>query len=308
LQAGLARLVVIDPTIDENDLGDRSTIGKGGMAVVYDTPSLILPEDPGERWVYKKYKQKHRPVALYAMQQLVRHRAAQDPRVRAALDRSFSWPRRVVIDGGEGAAGVVLPRIPDRFFVTLTTSSGKRTTKPTEGQFLFQDSSYCTRVGIPYATEGQRRAIARSLSHAFATLDHVAVVYGDLSALNFLWTLTPRPAVLLVDCDSVRVTSGAAPFGRQPHSPDWEPPEALEARRLKQSTAYTIQNLATDRYKLGLAILRVLTPGSGCASRLDPAAARSALPGPLHSLLVRSLGDDTGQRPSAREWYEAMTR
>lgn len=295
-------------TVDEASLGERTQIGKGGMAIVHDIPSLILPEEPGERWVYKKYKQKHRPVSLYAMQQLVRHRAAQEARVKSALDRAFNWPRRVVQDDGDGAAGVILPYIPKGFFLTLTTSSGKRTTKPAEGQFLFQDSTYCARVGIPHPNEEQRRALVRSLCHAFATLEHVQVVYGDLSSLNFLWTLTPRPAVLLADCDSVRVTGGAAPFGRQPHSPDWEPPEAKDAKRRKDSASYTIQNLATDRYKLGLAILRILTPGRGCSTQVDPESARSRLPHHLYTLLVRSVSDDPTERPSARQWYEAMTR
>lgn len=297
-----------DLAISEDELAERAELGKGGMAVVYDAPSLILPDAPGERWVYKRYKQRCRPISLYAMQQLVRHRAVLEPRVRAALDRSFTWPRRVVTDMGDGAAGVVLPRIPDRYFLSMTTSMGTRLTKPAEAQFLFQDSGYCAQMGIPYATDGQRRALVRSLCHAFSLLDHIDVVYGDLSALNLLWTLTPRPAVLAVDCDSVRVTGGAAPFGRQPHSNDWEPPEAQAARRSGRSAEYTIQNRATDRYKLGLAILRILTPGRRCSERLDPAAARSVLPAPLYTLLGRSLSVDPDERPPAREWYQAMTR
>ena len=133
-------------------------------------------------------------------------------------------------------------------------------------------------------------------------------MYGDLSARNILFRLSPKPTVILVDCDAVRAHGDAAAFGAQPHSPDWEPPEALLAKRRHDSGGYSIQNKATDRYKLGLAILRILTPGEGCATNLDPQVARSFLPTNLFTLLQRSLSDDPTDRPTAKAWHEELTR
>lgn len=278
------------------------------MARVYAVPQYFLPEAPALRLVYKQYKEKSRPVPLFGMQSLVRVRDVMEPGQRSAFDKSLNWPVRVVVDEQPGAAGVILPLIPDEFFVTLKLSSGATKRKPAEGQFLFMDHTYCARVGIPYPDDEQRRQICRSLVYALALLDRAEVIYGDLSARNILFRLVPRPGVLLVDCDAVRPQGGAAAFGAQPHSPDWEPPEALAAKARRDQTAYSIQTKATDRYKLGLAILRILTPGPQCSLNVDPTSARSVLPMNLYTMLQRALSDDPAARPSAKNWYEEFTR
>jgi DNA-binding helix-hairpin-helix protein with protein kinase domain len=295
-------------SIREDDLGDRHQIGKGGTARVYALPSFFLPEAPAGTWVYKQYKPKYRPAAPFGMDALVRLPEGMPPRQREAFDRSFNWPVRVVADGQPGVAGVILPHLRDDFFIVLRLSSGTIKQKPAEGQYLFMDRAYCARVGIPFPDEDQRRQLCRSLAYAFGLMDRADVVYGDLSALNFIYRLTPRPAVLLVDCDAVRLHGEAAAFGPQPHSPDWEPPEALRARAQGDGTGYSIQSKATDRYKLGLAILRILTPGPHSASNTDPERARPFLPMNLYTLLQRSLSDDPTERPSAKTWYEEFTR
>lgn len=295
-------------TVSESDLGQRTEIGSGGMARVYAVPELILPEAPGRRFVYKKFRAKVRPIPSHGLLTLVRLYDAFEQGQQEAFTRAFNWPVRVVTDSGDGAAGVILPILPDAYFLDLKLSSGTRKRKPAEAQFLFMHRTYCARVGVPFLDEQQRRQICRSLSYALGLLDRADVVYGDLSARNLLFRVSPRPGVMLVDCDAVRPRGGAAAFGHQPHSPDWEPPEALLARRRRDSTGYSIQNKATDRYKLGLAILRILTPGEGCSTNTDPEVARPHLPTHLHELLKRSLSNDPSQRPSAREWYQEFTR
>lgn len=295
-------------TLREDDLGQRVEIGSGGMAKVFALPDFWLPENPGRRYVYKKFRSKVRPVPLYGMGSLVKLYASLEAPQRDLFDRSFNWPVRAVVDESDGAAGIILPLLPDEFFVDLRLSSGKRKRKPAEGQFLFVDSAYCARVGVPFADEQQRRQLCRSLAYAFGLLDRADVVYGDLSSRNFLFRLRPKPAVMLVDCDAVRPHGTAAAVGIQPHSPDWEPPEAIKARKRRDSTGFSIQNRATDRYKLGLAILRILTPGDGCSTNTQPAAARRLLPRHLFEMLQRSLGDAPADRPTARDWYQELTR
>jgi DNA-binding helix-hairpin-helix protein with protein kinase domain len=308
LNPELAPRVSRASTLRADELGDRHEIGRGGMATVYALPSFFLPEAPAASWVYKQYRSKCRPVPLFGMEGLVRLRHGLPDGQRRAFDRCFNWPVRVVTDDEPGASGVILPLLSDDWFMVLKLSSGTTKRKPAEGQFLFMDRAYCARVGIPFADEEQRRHLCRSLAYALALLDRADIVYGDLSSRNILFRLTPRPAVKLVDCDAVRVHGGAAAFGSQPHSPDWEPPEALRARARRDGTGYNIQNKATDRYKLGLAILRILTPGPMCSLSTDPIAARPHLPMNLFTLLQRSLSTDPATRPPARAWYEELTR
>ena len=292
----------------EADLGALHEIGSGGMAKVYAIPDFILPEAPGRQFAYKKYRASTRPVSAYGLAALVRLYAGFEPGQREVFDKSFNWPVRVVSDDHDGASGVILPLLAPTYFVDLRLSSGAHKRKPSEVQFVFQERSYCSRVGLPFLDEQQRRQVCRSLSYAMGLLDRADVVYGDLSSRNLLFRTEPRAGVMLVDCDAVRLRGGAAALGKQPHSPDWEPPEALLARRRKDSTGFSIQSKATDRYKLGLAILRILTPGAGCARNTDPAPARRHLTPALYTLLERSLGADPSGRPPAREWYQEFTR
>lgn len=291
----------------ESDLGNRTRLAAGGTAVVYALRDFFLPEAPSRRWVYKKYKPTYRPVSLYGMSSIVRLLDGLEPKQRALFDKAFNWPVRVVVDGGEGAAGVILPLLDDDYFLQLHLSSGAVSRVTAEMQFLLMDRAYAAKVQIPFPDPDQRRALVRSMVHAMGLLDRVEVVYGDLSARNVLYRLSPRPAVHLVDCDAVRVRGAAAAGKRQPHSPDWEPPEALLAKRRKDSTGFFIQSAATDRYKLGVAILRMLTPGAG-STNLDPRHAKPILPPHLYAMLQRSLGDEKAARPSAKQWYEELTR
>jgi hypothetical protein len=293
--------------LSASELGNTVRLAEGGTAVVYSIPDFFLPEAPSRKWVYKKYKSSYRPVSLYGMNGIVRLLDGLEAKQRQAFDRAFNWPVRVVVDDGDGAAGVILPLLEDEFFFSLYLSSGTVRRVSAEMQFMMQDREYTTKVRIPYPDVDQRRALVRSLAHAMGLLDRAEVIYGDLSARNVLFRLNPRPSVHLVDCDAVRVRGAAAAGKRQPHSPDWEPPEALAAKRRKDTTGFFIQSAATDRYKLGVAILRMLTPGVA-SSNLDPTHAKPFLPPDLYVLLERSLGSDQSARPSAKEWYEGMTK
>lgn len=282
-------------------------MGDGGTASVYSVPSLTLGRDPEQAWVYKKYKAAYRPVSLFGMQSLVRLLDRLEPGQRRAFRRSLNWPERVVIDSDHGAAGLILPMIPDEFFTTIRLSNGTRKRKSQEAQFLMMDRTYCARVAQPYADEEQRRHICRSLCYAMALLHRAEVVYGDLSSRNILFRLKPRPAAMLVDCDAVRLSGAAAAFGRQPHSPDWEPPEAIRARR-RGDSGWTIQSKETDLYKLGLAILRILAPGDSSSTNTDPTRVKPVLPFHLYTLLERALSSNPADRPSAKTWYQELIR
>ncbi len=295
-------------TLAESDLGPRQALGKGGMAVVYRLPNLHLPEAPSGRWVYKKYKAIARPVSTFALQQLVLSLINRDRAQGSIIERTTNWPVRVVVGEGHGATGVVLPLLEDEFFFDLHKSSGTIDHKPLELQFLMQDEDYCRRVGVPLVTDQQRREIVRALTYCLAVLHRAEYVYGDVSARNFIVSLTPKVRVKAVDCDSIRVRGSAAATGKQPHSPDWEPPECVAAKRRKDNVRYAIQSKETDSYKLGLAILRLLTPGKGSSVNLDPTRAKNTLPPHLYSLLERSLSAMPADRPSPKQWHQGLIK
>lgn len=123
------------------------------------------------------------------------------------------------------------------------------------------------------------------------------IIYGDVSSLNVIYRLVPEPGVFLIDCDAVRINSNG-PVVPQLHSPDWDPPECLGG------PYRNIQSKTTDRYKLGLFILRCLSPGIDSSQLRDPESAVGALDETGMDLLRRSLSTVPGNRPTATTWYK----
>jgi hypothetical protein len=71
-----------------------------------------------------------------------------------------------------------------------------------------------------------------------------------------------------------------------------------------------VQNRATDVYKLGLMLVRVVDHGRGKAVNRKPGAAitifRNAWGAPAGQMLERSLSEHPGDRPTAKELYDSM--
>jgi serine/threonine protein kinase len=296
--------------VREADLGPRKELGRGGFAVVSLLSQYQLPELPGRALVYKKYKDKIRPVSVFGLSQLVDLRHGWEPARRQQLDAAFNWPVRVVTDDGPGASGVLLPLLDPSYFVRMTDSYGGVHENPAEGQYLTATRDWCTQRGVPFPTLEQRYALCYSLVRAVGMLHKAEVVYGDLSHKNYLYRLTPKLSVTLVDCDSMRPRGQTSALGGlQPHTPDWEPPEALAAKRRNDGIGFAAQNYYTDRYKLGLAILRILAMDvPRAAEKRDPDLVRRHLPPHLFRLLQASLTAPPAQRPDARTWFEEMRR
>lgn len=294
--------------VHESELGERRDLAKGGMAYVYDLPEYWVEEQPGLPLVYKRYKKPVRPVPIFGLESLVKMRDEWHPDQRRAIDRSFNWMVRVVTDGSGGASGVILPRLNDSFFVDLRNSYGEVRHMPAEGQFLAAGCDYCRQKQLIYPTFDQRMALCVSLVKGMGLLHRAEVVYGDLSFRNFLYRLNPTPAVMFVDTDAMRPKGASSAFKLQPHTPDWEPPEALAARRCGDDIGFAVQNLSTDRYKLGLAILRILVDAPRAAEKRDPTLVKGMLPRHLYQLLEQSLNARPADRPTAKTWYEEFHR
>jgi DNA-binding helix-hairpin-helix protein with protein kinase domain len=260
-------------------------LGSGGQANVYLAPQLTLPDVAGPL-VFKQYKGDQ--VSQNGLRAIVGVRSRLDPGARARLDAMAVWPVRVVRDSGR-ICGVLMPLIPDSFFQDRILPTGTRSRDPREVQNLFIEPDRAVRLGMPDLSTTQRFAVCRDLAAVLALLHGNGVVFGDVNARNELFRAHPEPTVMLVDCDAVRIR-GSAAVVKQLSAPDWNPPEGA------------VLTQATDLYKLGLFITRVLSPGRQASTARDPQRAFAHLDGEGRRLLTDALGAAGASRPTADIW------
>lgn len=271
-------------------LGDE--LGRGGQASVFALPCFTLADAQGEL-VFKRYHAA--PVSDVDLRRMVSLRNNLDPGRRERLDDIATWPCRIVIDR-TSTVGVVMPRIDPSYTDTLSLPSGRSKQSLREVLNLFAPIERVRTVGRPVPSGRQRLELCRDFAKALAFLhDELHIVFGDINAKNELWRLGASPMVMFLDCDAARPRGSVAAI-KQLNAPDWDPPED------------GILNQSTDLYKLGLFILRALTPGDQCSTRRNPMTAAGALDPQGLDLLVRALGQVTRARPTAREWTVHLSR
>lgn len=275
-------------TLAPEDLGRLGKqLGKGGEASVYDLPELQLPDVRGAL-AYKWYHVPH--GSLSSLIKVVGVRTGLDDERRERLDEITAWPLRVVEKDGQ-ALGIVMRKVPAAYIDNLNLL-GTHGTKLSfrEVQNLFIDPQLATRLGRPVPTDEERLRVCRDFAGGLAFMhDELGVVFGDVNAKNEVFRLDTSPMVMFLDCDGVR-PRGVAPVVQQLNAPDWQPPEGGPLTR------------GSDLYKLGLFILRCLTPGKFGSVRVDPAAVGGKLDATGLAMLTRAVGDVVNDRPSAREW------
>ncbi|MBY9075963.1 hypothetical protein K1X13_14105 [Nocardioides sp. WL0053] len=210
------------------------------------------------------------------------------------VDEWAAWPNEVVVDG-PSTVGFLMRRVPDEFFVQI---SGRR--HPAELSFLAaQSSPLWGDLRLP--TLPERLAILHNLAGAVQALHQRGVVLGDISFANILWSARGAGRMMLIDCDGM-CKQGARPVLPQAETIDWNDP-------LASPGAGT--DMDRDRYKLALAVIRVLTksldarPG---ADRVEPAptGVSDRLASSVNQLLGRAAGP-VGSRPSAHEWAALLS-
>jgi hypothetical protein len=270
-------------------IGD--VIGDGGEATVYELLDLRLPE-PVEALVYKEYHPSS--VSRVGLWRLVEKRLALDESKRHRLDEIAAWPYRVVVDKGD-IVGVILPRIaPSYFEPVILLGTGKTEVTPNSVLNLFVQNSLLRRLGRAVPTDEQRLWLCREFARALAFYhDELEVAFGDISPNNELYRIHPEPSIVFIDCDGVRPVGEA---GAQCNTPDWIPPEG------------DVLSVSSDRYKLGLFILRCLSPGEGGSVLVDPARIGIRLDTVGSTMLTRALDRDERRRPSAHDWYVHLSR
>ncbi|MET0425010.1 MAG: hypothetical protein ABW046_14090 [Actinoplanes sp.] len=311
------------------DLGQITRLAAGGTATVYLVPDLKAAGLRDDTYVYKKYNDKTKQVAGPALGRgltnFVQFRDRLPANQLKAWDERIIWPVAVVKDPGGAADGIVMRIIPDRFFHDFTKRNGGVNRKPREIETLFGDTETALRKGLPDVSLVTRLQLVRAIAAAYSMMHKEGVVLGDISGRNIIYDPDPRkPAIMVVDVDSARIRGNRATFGSQPHTPNWQPPEAMAAsaalERAKRAqppaprdvqerlhNTWSIQSVKTDVYKFGLMVVRILDYGRGCAVSRDPKKARKILSDRLGpeagALLDASMAEKPNDRPAMRDWY-----
>jgi serine/threonine protein kinase len=269
--------------IERNQLGGLEKVGQGGQGVVYRAPKVSTKF--AASMVYKEYKA---PMlaqidfsALAAMPALVEESLSYTEAER--LISIAAWPCRIVEDRG-GPAGFVMPTIPERFFIPLTTVKGISSTTA-EFQHLLNHQSVLDARGIEI-DDVQRYSLLREVASGLTFLHKHGVCVGDISPKNLFFSLTPHEAVYFIDCDAMRLHGDSALAQLQ--TPGWETPAGEEL-----ATVYS------DTYKLGLLALRLLG-GDQTITRSQYIPLMT--PAMLRQIIIDTLNNPSQQRPLPEAW------
>ncbi len=274
---------MISQVIDESKLGPLSRIGQGGQGIVFKAPNGRTKFTTSI--VYKQYKAATLAQidfsALATMPALVEDSLSFDDAER--LISITAWPCAMVEASGT-PTGFVMPAIPQRFFLPITTVKGVEQT-PAEFQHLLNAREFVAARGIDLS-DHQRYALLHEIASALTFLHHHGICVGDISPKNLLFSLIPVPAVYFVDCDTMRV-NGISVLP-QVETPGWEVPRGEEL-----GTAYS------DTYKLGVLALRLLAgdQDSKSADLIPPTTPYS-----LRRIITDTLYKEPDRRPLPPAW------
>lgn len=282
-------------------LGHLVFLGRGAFGEVFNATGFHLPDDSAPL-AYKEFTSDRIKQARSA-RAAVEFRETLSPFDRADLDQCYAWPRALVEDESDAVCGLLIPLNPPEFFCRqLDPESGQMTSKLRTMAWLMSSRKQreAARVDIRSIDKTERLILLAKLAWAISLLHKHDWVFGDLNFTNMAFALDP-PRLMLIDCDN---TAALADVGRsQPSTPFWDPPECPTSPRLTEWRQQELQDTVTDVYKLGLAILRCLTPGKGAATSSNVNRLAGELDGEGIGLLARALSADGASRPTANELY-----
>jgi DNA-binding helix-hairpin-helix protein with protein kinase domain len=276
--------------IDEAALQRGVELGSGAQGWVYRVHGQPEPS------AFKKYKNPRmaEPAALKTLTDLP---GQLRPSERDRLHQQTAWPLARVYDKGQ-LSGFLMREIPGQFMAPNSAGAMKKR----ELQYLLYPRAPLWGDIVPAdgVSTQTRVDVAREFT-ALVTLLHTrTLVIGDVSMLNLLWTGTGGQPVtiFLIDCDGIRKL-GQAPVMKQVETPDWLDPHLPP----------TGLDLDTDRYKLALAVGRILSSQAKLEPAKDPLALPSDLPdrmaGRIEALWKQAAGP-YGRRPDANQWLNAL--
>jgi hypothetical protein len=285
-------------------LGDQLGVGTQGKVFEVNSASPA-----GFPVVYKEFIKRLKGGG--GLNRLFSFRDGLDQASRDFLDDRLTWPLFPVYDGNH-FSGYLMKRVPKEFLIDFISPTGHKKKFCTHQLLLKSDDIFRESHGFSVARE-VRLHLALDLARIYAFLHRNRLIYGDMNWLNALWTLNPQPAMLILDCDPVRL-EGTQPAFDQLHSDGWMPPE-----KKKGLIRNPPQTFHTDRWKLAVAILRLLSPTRGnfnVTQRVgthdaDYDSLRDWIKSPeITSLLEAALKDGlpSTTRPEPVHWIKALLK
>jgi serine/threonine protein kinase len=308
-------------TIDWRDLGltDKDKpFAQGAVGELFRVPQPV-PNVPGRlvagrvvprKLVFKRVVAQQqlqaagvdRKQVLEQMRKVVALRDAMSPDDLNELDEVTAWPLAMVRKEGKDV-GILLDLIDDEFWVDAKPPGGPPDRVLFELQFLCVSDGYFQRLGIdasPIKNDAMRLALAARLAYAIEVIHRHSLVFGDLHLKNVVAAFRPQARVLLMDCDGVAHLNDTSRV--QLHGPFFTPPEIAHQQQ-------RLQDQKTDVYKLGMCIIRMLSPGFGATQVRSPSKAKAGL---LDAegvrLLERAVSENRDERPEAWELREYLVR
>ncbi|WP_432986319.1 hypothetical protein [Dactylosporangium sp. CA-233914] len=269
------------PQVERNGLAIGSKLGEGGQAVVYELMGRQAD------YVYKEYRARATNTATLA--HLINlPQTLTNVEQRLLLSRT-AWPLAQVTDGSK-TVGFIMRRAPSRFWGE--TAAGARLR---ELQYLLYEPSPLWHGIEPLNTAG-RLEFVRQAAELFKLLHGHALVVGDVSMTNLLWS-PPPVHPLLLDCDGVRPVR-LPPVLARTETPEWIDPLA----------GPTELSADSDRYKLALLVGRVLTRKSDTMPG-EPLRFLPNIPIEVAERIAATFADAAGAagtRPTAAAWLDAL--
>lgn len=185
---------------------------------------------------------------------------------------------------GDECLGILLPRAPTEFYVF-------------EGSPMTRSFSNLVGHGCPLSRP--RIYLMEQLANILDALDLAKLTHGDLSGQNIIWTLDPRPRLLIIDCDGIHPRSQLGGTG---YTRFWTDPRLTDGS-IDRHDHYS------DWYALALAVHRVLVLDERSIPEkdayIDPQA---GVPETLRPLLYQTFQDplDATCRVKPRIWKRAL--
>ncbi len=273
---------------------EDTLLNSGGQSVLFR-----CRDTQGHERVYKRYNTPlTEPDAITWVSDLVKRgrevvlAAESGAGLAENAISSINWPIDLVKPSDHIVGGVVLPLMPDRFL-----RDGGR---PRTLDFL------CLASAIPPPPDSKTRlGVLIRLCDIFVAVDEAALIHGDVSAKNVVWS-PDKPHAYLIDCDGIRPVGSTVPRGVG--TVGWKDPR-WTAQKIPGHDNYS------DRFALAVALYRGLFLNPGAPDLLSdgtwnpPTGLPHDLDPRLHRLFERAFNEPftTDDRPTAAEWRDALT-
>lgn len=287
-------------------LGLLAPLAKGGFSEVFQVNEFRLHGDPAPL-AYKEFTVAHAEQARSATA-AVAFRDGLSPADRVELDRFFAWPKALVEDGHGAVCGLLMPLIQQEFFCNqLDSATGMMAARPRAMSWLIASAEQraAAMVDLREIDRTERLILLAELVYAIGWLHKRRWVFGDLSFTNVVFAIDP-PRLMLIDCDGAAALTDMN--RKQPSTPFWDPPECPISPPSGQRRQQELQDTLTDTYKLGLAILRCLTPEKGASSTRAVGRLVGELDADGTDLIARALSENREYRPTAKDLYSYLKR